>query len=146
MSHVLLAPRRSPEDEPSVEGTLASLEREGWAVLGGLDTGRGVVDHLVTGPGGAFALTVRSQPGEGSAAHPPRAWLRAAREQAAIAAGWLGADVTGVLVLCRAEAERRAVVREGVTVIEARSLAAHLRGVARYAQGEAPDRRRLATV
>jgi len=122
---------RSKRKEESVEVILDAMVLEGWEVLDALDTGAGSVDHLVTGPGGAFAVHARSQPGDASIAHAPEAWMREAAAQASAASAWLGVPVVPLLVLRHASPDRPYAERRGVTIVAACGLAAHLRAAAR---------------
>ncbi|HZO35688.1 MAG TPA: hypothetical protein VFB41_02315 [Solirubrobacteraceae bacterium] len=110
---------------------LEAMSREGWQVLRGLPTTYGSVACLLTGPGGAFAVEARTQPGLGRLATVPAAWLRQASAQAEAAERWLGSSVTPLLVLRHAELDRSGAERDGVTVVTANDLPRYLRTAAR---------------
>jgi len=110
---------------------LEAMTREGWQILRGLPTSYGAVACLLTGPGGAFAVEARTQPGYGRLATVPGAWLHQASSQAEAAERWLGSAVAPLLVLRHAELDRSGEDREGVIVVAANDLPRYLRSAAR---------------
>ena len=124
---------------------LEAMSREGWQLLRGLPSpgrtppglrpwrvaGRNAVACLLTGPGGAFAVEARTQPGRGKLATVPRAWLEQASAQAEAAERWLGASVAPLLVLRHAELDFSGGERNGVTVVAATDVPRFLRSTAR---------------
>jgi hypothetical protein len=110
---------------------IEAMARDGWQVLRDLPTAYGAVACLLTGPGGAFALEARTQPGRGRIATVPSAWLRQAAAQAQVAERWLGSEVVPLLVLRRAELDRSGAERSGVKVVAAADLPRFLRSAGR---------------
>lgn len=110
---------------------LEAMAREGWQVLRDLPTSYGAVACLLSGPGGAFAVEARTQPGRGRLATVPSAWLRQAAAQAEAAELWLGSSVTPLLVLRNAELDRSGDERHGVVIVAASDLPRFLRTSAR---------------
>ena len=110
---------------------LEAMTRQGWQVLRGLPTSYGSVACLLSGPGGAFAVEARTQPGRGRVSTVPTAWLRQAASQAEAAERWLGAEVVPLLVLRHAELDHSGAERDGVVVVAASELARVLRSTGR---------------
>lgn len=136
-----------------IEAALKSLEPE-WVVTDWAYQGKGRPDYLVIGPGGAVAICLDETP-QSAWARRAEASIARGRAKAEVAAGWvqqqlsaaangiqgpLAGQVTGlpvspVLLLNR----RRAVPgysAEGVPVLNAEELAAHIQSLA---QGERLD-------
>lgn len=100
--------------EDRVGEELAPLRDRGWIVFHDVLTGRGNVDHVVTGPSGAFAIETKSGP-----------FRRADIGQAAANAAWVK-ERLGVrwvnAVLC-VDDEAQAPMRSGVvSVVDVRQL------------------------
>jgi hypothetical protein len=122
---------RARHREHPVEMILEAMTREGWQILRSLPTRYGAVACLLTGPGGAFAVEARTQPGRARLATVPSAWLRQASAQAETAERWLGSSVAPLLVLRHAELDHSGGDRDGVTVVAANDLPRFLRSSAR---------------
>jgi hypothetical protein len=119
---------RGARGEEHVGDLLEELERDGWLTIHDVDTGRGNIDTIVVGPGGLFAIEVKSHGGPIRSDRIDPAMLR----QAYAEKGWLeritGVPADALLVFSRAYLVGRPVSRQrGVVVLPARMLLEQLR-------------------
>jgi hypothetical protein len=114
--------------EEHVGALLAELEAEGWLAVHDLDTGRGNIDSVLVGPGGLFAVEVKSYAGRLRPADIRPDHLKQAWAQKRWLERELGTPAEPLLVYSRAYLLGRGVTRSrGVIVMSARMLVGHLR-------------------
>ncbi|MFL5834798.1 MAG: nuclease-related domain-containing protein [Solirubrobacterales bacterium] len=114
---------RGAEGEEAVGRTLEALTTDGWHVIHDVSFGRGNIDHVVVGQGGAFAIETKSHGGRVSLERlEPKMLSQAYAEKKTLEAR-LGIEVEPLLVFSRAYLiERPSAKRQGVTVMTARGL------------------------
>lgn len=118
--------RRSGAAPDTLAGVLASLRPRGWTTIDDIALRRGVIDHVLVGPGGVYVLEVAS----GETREPPgldELALRRARRNARTVEELAGRVVVPVLVLDGGRGAVPAVLPPDVVVLPTRVLAGHLR-------------------
>ncbi len=118
---------RGASGEEHVGGLLDSLAREGWQVIHDASFGRGDVDHIAIGPGGAFTVETKSHPGPIAVGRVHGALLRQAHAQRELLEAAVAMPVEPLIVYSRAWVDRPLARRKGVRVLPARMLLRYLR-------------------
>jgi Nuclease-related domain len=119
---------RGASGEEHVGGLLDRLIAQGWQVIHHASLGRGDVDHIVIGPGGAFTVETKSHPGPIAVGQVHGATLRQAHSQRQRLERAVGMPVEPLIVYSRAWVDRPLARRKGVRVLPARMLIGYLRG------------------
>jgi hypothetical protein len=118
---------RGAEGERKVGEILEDLESAGWRVLHDVSLGRGNIDHVLVGPGGAFTVETKSNRGSLRLDKLDPRMLKQAYAEKKLLEKISGLDVEALLVFSEAwligslPAKRR-----GVTILSARMLAGYL--------------------
>jgi len=118
---------RGAEGERKVGEILEELESAGWRVLHDVSLGRGNIDHVLVGPGGAFTVETKSNRGSLRLNNLDPRMLKQAYAEKKLLEMISGLEVEALLVFSEAwligslPARRR-----GVTVLPARMLAGYL--------------------
>lgn len=116
---------RGAEAERKVGAILENLAPD-WHALHGVWLGRGDIDHVLIGPGGAFTIETKANRGEIHLDHIDARMLSQAYAQSKLLHKVSGLEVTPLLVFSEAYLVGKPPVRrQGVTVIPARMLAGY---------------------
>jgi hypothetical protein len=116
--------RRGAEGEEVVGRILEELPSDDWHVLHDVSFGRGNIDHVVVGIGGAFAVETKSYGGRVSLANLDPKTLGQAYAEKKTLETVTGMPVRPLLVFSRAFViEPVPTQRRGVTIVPARMLA-----------------------
>ena len=128
--HLGRASRRRKEAAVSadtVANVLDGLRERGWRTLDDVDLGRGVIDHVLIGPAGVFAVEVTPADRAPERAQLDELAVRRVHRHALAMEELAGRAVVPLLVLAGARSGSAVVLPHGVIAVPSRRLAAHLR-------------------
>ena len=126
--------RRSGAPPATLPGVLEGLRSRGWRTIDDVALRRGVIDHVLVGPGGVYVLEVST----GEVAEPGQLdelAIRRARRNARTVEELAGRTVVPVLVLDGGRGVVPAVPPHDIVVLPTRVLAGHLRRRPRLLSG-----------
>lgn len=128
--HLGRASRRRKEAAASADTlarVLGDLRDRGWRTLDDVDLGRGVIDHVLIGPAGVFAVEVTPADHAPERARLDELAVRRAHRHALALEELAGRTIVPLLVLDGGRSGAAVALPHGVIAVPARRLAAHLR-------------------
>lgn len=105
---------------------LEGLRAHGWRTIDDVDLGRGVIDHVLIGPAGVFALETTPADHARDGARLDELAVRRAHRHALALEELAGRAVVPLLVLDGARSGAAVALPHGVVAVPSRRLASHL--------------------
>ena len=119
---------RGIRGQERVAGILDDLVSEAWRTVHDGTLRRGIIDHIVVGPGGILTVETKSHGGRRRVSRLDPRWLKQANTQRESVEGITGEPVDSLLVFSHASLDHAVSRQRGVIVLPARMLPRYIVG------------------